>query len=83
MPTFDYECPNGHRLTDFEPMSAPTERLCPECPQPPQPPFEWHENEDEPFCTCEPVMPIMMKRVIGSGGGVIWKGGPPTQKFHR
>jgi putative FmdB family regulatory protein len=77
MPTYNYRCPNGHTLEDFQPMSAPTTRLCPECPQPP---VEWHENEDEPYCTYDPVL---MTRVIGTGGGVIWKEGKPTPTFKR
>lgn len=63
MPTYHYSCPNGHTLEDFEPMSAPTERECPECP------IEF--------------VPVLMKRVIGPGGGVIWKNGPPTRRFHK
>lgn len=68
MPTYRYECPNGHTLEDFEPMSAPTERECPAC-----------NGIGTP-----PVFPrVQMKRVIGPGGGVLWKGGAPTRKFHR
>jgi putative FmdB family regulatory protein len=58
MPTYEYRCPKGHTLEDFQPITAPTERICPVCPG----------------------MSIMT-RVIGTGAGVIWKGGPPTRRF--
>jgi putative FmdB family regulatory protein len=77
MPTYDYKCDNGHVTEAFEPMSAPTEHPCPECPQPP---FESHENEDDPYCMCEP---SLARRQIGAGSGFSFKGGAPTKKFHR
>jgi zinc ribbon protein len=72
MPTYEYRCPNGHTLEDFQPMTASSTRLCSECPQP-----VWAEDDDE--------MPdfVLMTRVIGKGAGVIWKNGAPTRKFYR
>ena len=69
MPTYNYKCPNGHTLEIFEPMTAFPTRLCPECPQP----DDVGDN----------VNAVYMHRVIGAGGGVIWKQGAPTPKFGR
>lgn len=73
MPTYRYECPNGHTLEDFEPMSAPTMRPCPECPD---------QTDGCEGCGIESTI-VYMRRVIGPGGGVIWKQGPPTRRFHK
>lgn len=36
MPTYDYECPNGHRFDLFQRMSDEPVSVCPECGAPAQ-----------------------------------------------
>ena len=36
MPTYDYECPNGHRFELFQRMSDEPVSVCPECGAPAQ-----------------------------------------------
>ena len=31
MPTYSYECPDGHKHEEFEPITAPAKRPCPVC----------------------------------------------------
>jgi putative FmdB family regulatory protein len=31
MPTYDFQCVNGHRFEHFQKMSDPAERSCPKC----------------------------------------------------
>jgi len=74
-PTYDYKCPNGHTLTDFESMSASAVRLCPDC---------FHACPEHGKMACPTDCPeelVYMERQIGGGGGVIWRGGSPTPKF--
>jgi len=31
MPTYDYECPNGHVFEEFQSMSSEPKAICPQC----------------------------------------------------
>ena len=79
MPTYEYRCPNGHTLEDFQSMTASTRRLCPECFGP----CPVHGGDMDCCPIDDPCMDtlVYMERVIGTGAGVIWKGGPPTRRF--
>ena len=52
--------------------------------------FDWWQTMMEPpLVNCEKCMEageeelVPVHRQIGAGGGVIWKGGPPTRRFGR
>jgi hypothetical protein len=79
MPTYEYQCPNGHTLTDFESMNAPTTRVCPECPSPVPCDCQTVQGADE----CCDYHEVYMTRQISGGGGVLWKQGAPTPRFGR
>jgi putative FmdB family regulatory protein len=49
MPTYDYECTNGHRFERFQQMSDPLLKKCPKCGR-------------------------KVKRLIGAGAGILFKG---------
>jgi putative FmdB family regulatory protein len=67
MPTYDYECYNGHRFDAFQSMTeAPLDR-CPICEK---------GQHTKPGSNI-----VEVRRIIGTGAGVIWKGGPPTRRF--
>jgi len=71
MPTYTYQCTSGHEFDEFESMSSEPLKTCPMSVGPPGKPM----MEESRACAAP------VRRLISGGGGVIWKGGPPTKRF--